>query len=124
MGADNRTEKATPRRQQKARAKGQVARSRELASALAFAAVCGTVAMGASQWPAAWRGFMGAVLHGANGGTSAEAAVFETAKVTALWCAPVAAAALGAALAGSVVQGGFVFAPALVGPKLERLSPV
>ena len=124
MAADNKTEKATPRRREKAREKGQVARSRELPSALAFAAVCGVVAMSAARWPAAWRGLLSATLNAAGGGTSAQFAVVETARITALWCAPMAAAALGASLAGSFMQGGLVFAPALLAPKLERISPV
>jgi flagellar biosynthetic protein FlhB len=91
---------------------------------MAFAAACAVVAMRASRWPQQWQGLLRATLNAASGGCSAEVAVVETAKITALWCAPVAAAAAGAALAGSFVQGGLVFAPGLLAPKLERISPV
>jgi flagellar biosynthesis protein FlhB len=124
MAGDNKTEKATPRRRQKAREQGQVARSRELPSALAFAAACVVVAISAARWPQAWKALVGATLNASASGRSIELATVETAKITALWCAPMAAAALGAAIAGSFAQGGMVFAPAALQPKLERISPV
>jgi flagellar biosynthesis protein FlhB len=123
MAADNKSEQATPRRRQKAREKGQVARSRELPSALAFAAVLGVVATVASRSPHAWRGLLGQMLEAGVAGATTGGALRATAQTAALWCAPFAAAAFGASLLGSIGQSGLVFAPALLGPKLERISP-
>ena len=54
MADSSKTEEATPRRQLKAREKGQVTRSRELTGALAMFAVAGVLALitrtGASHW--------------------------------------------------------------------------
>ena len=48
--SENKTEKPTPRRRQKAREQGQVARSRDLSSILAVSGAFGLVA---------WQGYVG-----------------------------------------------------------------
>src|ERR1700742_2046873 len=86
MAGENKSEKPTPRRRQKAREQGQVARSPEMGAALAMCAVL----VGQVAWH---------------------------------WLVPVLLAALAIAMLGSVGQGGLVFAPAMLQPKLERISP-
>ncbi len=55
MASDNRTERATPRRREKAREKGQVARSRELPGALALLGMVMFVSWLAPSWGAQWK---------------------------------------------------------------------
>src|SRR5215472_14175526 len=50
-----RTEKATPRRLEKARREGRFAVSRELVSAVQFAAFAACLSWGARDWFYAWR---------------------------------------------------------------------
>ncbi len=68
MPESNQTEQATPRRREKAREKGQVARSRDLIGAASgMAAVFILVAL-MSGFPLAWRGFFHDCLEGGVSG--------------------------------------------------------
>ena len=62
MSADNRTEQATPRKREKAREKGQVARSRELPAALVILATIFVLSWSARGWIAGWRGLLAGLL--------------------------------------------------------------
>ena len=73
MADNNKTEKPTPRRQKKAREQGQIARSRDLSSGLAFMAAVLCLGRVASRFPEAWRGFSGRVLTEAASGNLASA---------------------------------------------------
>src|SRR5690348_17189006 len=55
MGQDNKTEQPTPRRRQKAREKGQVARSRELMGSLAVLTAMLAMAAMVPQFVQQWR---------------------------------------------------------------------
>ena len=55
MADDSRTERATPRRRQKAREKGQVARSRELPGALAVLGMVIFVSWVVPSWLDQWK---------------------------------------------------------------------
>jgi len=57
MAEANQTEQATPRRRQKAREKGQVARSRDLIGAASGMAAVFVLFALLSSFPLAWRGF-------------------------------------------------------------------
>ena len=57
MAESNQTEQATPRRRQKAREKGQVARSRDLIGAASGMAAVFVLFSLLSSFPLAWRGF-------------------------------------------------------------------
>jgi flagellar biosynthesis protein FlhB len=125
MADSNKTEKPTPHRREKARKQGQVARSRDLSSALALAGAGLVVFWGGQASLARWGGFLRSSL---------SLAVSEpiTMSTPLLWwtsaevlrnIVPVLAASLGLALAGGVAQGGMVFAGEALVPKFERLSP-
>jgi flagellar biosynthetic protein FlhB len=92
---------------------------------LAFAAGGAALAFGVTHWQQAWRGLLAHCLRMDNPPSPASivGAMNYVAFTTGLWCAPVAAAALCAAVAGSLAQGGFVLAPGALRPKLERISP-
>jgi len=125
MARDDKTEQATPRRRQKAREKGQVARSRELPSALAgFAGLMVALWMGESQlntWRSSLRHWTDLAWSSDFGLSSP---VLTHAALTALlWSLPPLAVAWAVAVGTSLAQGGFVFAGEALTPKFERLSP-
>src|SRR4051794_11069350 len=76
MPESNRTEKPTPRRRQKAREKGQVARSRELISSCAAMAGLLVLAAQMSAFAGRWRMLLGRTL--------AEASTLEMGSTTSL----------------------------------------
>jgi len=130
--AGERTEQASPRRRQKARAEGDRPRSRELLAACATLA--GTMALGwsAPGWLLGWRSaFAGFLRLGASPawrGQGGVAAVLELRAVSVhvmLPLATVLAACAGAAVVSGVAQGGGVtfHAPALA-PKWGRVDPL
>jgi flagellar biosynthesis protein FlhB len=123
VAQDNKTEQATPRRRQKAREKGQIARSRELIGSLAAAGLVLGLSAQAAAFPGEWRTLLRSALDAAatgGDGTSLLAwshlAVFRSATL---------ALGLGwiLALAGAVAQGGLVFSPSTLAFNPARLSP-
>lgn len=125
MAEDTKTERPTPRRRQRAREKGQVARSRELASGLATAATIAVIAWQVSSFGNQWNGMFRATL---LAGQHAELS-WETATLggKSLRIFGGTALALGLswllALVSSVGQGGLVFAPASLQFRADRISP-
>jgi len=125
MAHSDKTEQATPRRRQKAREKGQVARSRDLMSSCAVAATVLLAAMAVPGFAAQWRGLL---RHTLNAAASTD---LENPFPLLAWTglsvvravAPVIGVSWAAAMAGALAQGGLVFAPAALQPRLERLSP-
>src|SRR5271154_6010359 len=125
MPEANQTEQATPRRRQKAREKGQVARSRDLiGAASAMAAIFVLFSLMAS-FPIAWRGFFRDCLEGAVSGDLRMDTPALILNHTGLFAATGAALALGwvVALSSAVAQGGLVFAPTSLLPNGARMSP-
>lgn len=125
MAHDDKTEQATPRRRQKAREKGQVARSRELAGALiGFAGLLVLLWISSAELER-WRGTLRSWT------AMAASTDFNPATPVLTWTATAALrwllAPLGVvwvlALGSSLAQGGFVFAAEALTPNLERMSP-
>jgi flagellar biosynthetic protein FlhB len=125
MADANKTEKATPQRRKKAREQGQVARTRELSSSLAWGGALALLAWQIPDVGRQWRGLLqntvdlsideplrpgGPVLFWAAGGVLR-------------WIVPIVATAWMLSFAAGVAQGGLVFAPEALALKLERLSP-
>ena len=125
---EERTEPASPRRRQQFRERGEVARSRELASvAILFAAVgalyfsgplaAARLARGAAfrfteiHWPDLTPGLAQRVL-------------LQTAAVGVKMILPILALVAVAALLAHVVQTGWLFAPKSLQPDLKRINPV
>lgn len=124
MPDSNRTEKATPRREKKAREQGQVARSRDLISGLAFTAAVLSLGWSARQVPSMWHSFFARALNEAAAGTISSDPLLNWSAALLVWVAgPVLAVAWIAAAGGAVAQGGLVFAPAALAPHFSRLNP-
>ena len=123
--SDNKTEKPTPRRRQKAREQGQVARSRDLSGTLAVSGVVGLIAWQGYSGIEAWRNLLRHTFEFSSGDplTPAAPLLIWTGWTVARCAAPVMAVAWTLALLGGVAQGGLVFAPEALAPKIGRLSP-
>ena len=128
-GSDlEKTESPSPRRLEKAREEGQVARSRELTTFLALIAG----GFGFSALGAEWVAHTTRTLKASLVLTRRDA--FETKAIgerlmqfssDALFAiAPMLGLIAGAAIAASVVMGGIIFSPKAFTPDLSRLSPV
>jgi flagellar biosynthetic protein FlhB len=125
MPQANQTEQATPRRRQKAREKGQVARSRDLIGAASgMAATCVLFSM-MSSFPFAWRAFFHDCLEGAVSSNFRMDGLPPFINHKHLFVATATALAIGwiVALASALAQGGLVFAPASLLPAASRMSP-
>jgi flagellar biosynthesis protein FlhB len=125
MADSSKTEKPTPRHRKQARDRGQVTRSRELSGALSLAAVAGVVWFTARGAVPSWTLYFRNVLDSAINDTitSNGPLLFWTSIQAIRWVFPIFAAALAVALFTQLAQGGFVFAPDALSPKVERLSP-
>jgi flagellar biosynthetic protein FlhB len=123
--ADNRTEKATPRRREKAEEKGQILRSRELVSAMTLLSVVYVLAWRPELWIGRWQGFFARVLDASVvGGWGNRAPVISwTTLSVAQWVGPVFAVAFCVAVAGTLAQGGLILAPDALTPDWQRLNP-
>ncbi len=123
--SDHKSEKPTPRRRQKAREQGQVARSRDLSGMLAISGAFGLIAWQGYAGIEAWRNLLRHTFEFSSGENLSPAAPLFTwtAWTLAKCLLPVMAAAWTFSLAGGLAQGGIVFAPEALIPKVERLSP-
>ena len=125
MALDDKTEQATPRRRQKAREHGQVARSRELSSALAgFAGLMVALWLAENSlnsWRIALRQWTEVAW--ASDFDLASRVPAGAALLALRWSLPPLAVAWAAAVGISLAQGGFVFAGEALVPKFDRLSP-
>ena len=123
--ADNRTEKATPRRRLKAREHGQVLRSRDLVSALTLVGLVFSLAwhpeLGIARWHVYFRDVMEwACSAQMDGGVPL---LTVTAETLLLWAGPFLAVALLVAVGASLAQGAPTFAPEALTPNASRLNP-
>jgi flagellar biosynthetic protein FlhB len=126
------TEKATPRRKQKAREEGQFVRSRELTSALVM--VSGAVLLGvfSAAFVSGWRGILYSSLSAAQSGDLSLAGsdrlllVMRSQVLTAMLPVYLLMAAIFcvALLSGMMQSGGIVFNKKALELKFARLSPV
>jgi len=123
MADANKTEKATPRRRQKARERGQVARSRDLVAGLGTMTAVLLIAWQLSSFVAGWRELFRRTLDDAAAHPSqllplwrSDLSLFEGIAIAASlsWLA---------ATLGGVAQGGLVFAPSALAPNLNRFNP-
>jgi flagellar biosynthesis protein FlhB len=121
---ESKTEQATPRRREKAREQGQVARSRELPSALALLTMTFLIWWQAEVWKLQWREFLAHNLPLPSDDLKAYLTLLQrTAMLVIRWVAPPLVMSWLIAAGGIVAQGGFVLAPAALGLKPERLNP-
>jgi flagellar biosynthetic protein FlhB len=125
MAAENKTEQATPQRRRKAREKGQIARSRELSSALAIVAAVLVIAWQSDSAVLQWRQYLSRLLDiAASSDIKMRTPVLEWGIATAMrWASLPLIVGLMLATASSFAQGGFVFATDSVTPNMERINP-
>lgn len=121
---ENRSEKATPRRRQKAREQGRVARSRDLPSSLALCAVIGVLSWLVPRGFAEWKSVFRILLQQSSGSFPLERGFAAVNQIGQYWAYPALGAALLAAGVSSVAQGGIVFAPSLLKPDFSRINPL
>ena len=125
MADENRTQHATPRRRQKAREKGQVARSREVSGALAMTTAVLVIGWQGAGWAESWRRLFGQLLGTASSGEFASQSlpIYTMISTAATWIGMVLFLAWCAAVAGNILQGGFVIATEGFMPKWDRMNP-
>ena len=126
--SQERTEKATPKRREDARRKGQIARGTELPVALGFFGallafnflsqnLSGTI--GVYIQSTAQKIAVVKELNSAD----VNILLFDAVKTLALISVPIMIVALSAGLAGNFAQGGFSLTAAALKPKPEKFSP-
>lgn len=118
---EEKTEKATPRRQQKAREKGQVARSRELVSMASMAGVIIIFYFAGNIFLMKLSALTGNLL-GLRYGKDPVTVMRATASESMLIMMPFLGVAFIFAILTGVVQGGLVLKP--LGIEVERLNPL
>jgi flagellar biosynthesis protein FlhB len=123
--ADNRTERATPRRRHTAREKGQVLRSRDLVSAMVLLAVVIFLAWQPGAWIGRWQAYFSRSLAASVlGDWTVHAPVIQwTGLAVAQWVWPILAVALFVAIGSTLAQGGLTLAPDALTPDWQRLNP-
>ena len=125
MADSSKTEQATPKRRQKAREQGQVARSREFPSVLAIAGAVGALCMmsqGAiTHWTVIYRNMLetAATTSLESGGPI----FFWTSVELFRWIVPVLLSSLVLSVAAGIAQGGLSIAPEAMALKFDRFNP-
>jgi flagellar biosynthesis protein FlhB len=126
--SSERTEKATPKRREDARRKGQIARGAELPAALSFLGALIAVKIASSEI----FGRMGSYIQDSANNIAkikpfTDASVhnlfLEAAKILAIFTVPVILIAFTAVLAGNFAQGGFAFSGEALIPKADKFNP-
>lgn len=126
--AQEKTEKATPRRRRKAREDGQVAKSREMTMALALLFVLSFLFV---AFPLGFNFFQNFMFHTFSGDLTFDFTIpnvhqrsLEIMFVFALIVLPVLFVAALAGVIAELMQVGFMFTTKMLAPKLDRLDPI
>lgn len=124
MADSSKTEQATPRQKQKAREKGQVARSRELPGVFAIAGVTGVFALMAPSAVSRWSDLYRNVLYASSGDFESNGPIlFWSALEVLRWIVPILLAGLALSVFTGLAQGGLNFAPEALALKFDRFNP-
>ncbi|ADW70913.1 EscU/YscU/HrcU family type III secretion system export apparatus switch protein [Granulicella tundricola] len=125
MADSNKTEEATPKRRQKAREQGQVARSKELPSVLAIAGAIGALCMMSQSAVTHWTTFYRSMLDTASTSDleSNGPILFWGSVEVFRWIIPVLMSATVLSVAAGLAQGGLSIAPEAMQLKFERFNP-
>jgi flagellar biosynthesis protein FlhB len=126
MADSNKTEQATPRRRNKAREQGQVARSRELPGVFALAAVAGVtmlmVPTALTHWTMLYRNTL---YVAASGNIDRNGPLLFWSSVEVMrWIVPILSAAMVLSVFAGLMQGGITIAPEALAFKFDRFNPV
>lgn len=126
--AEERTEKATPKRREEARKRGQVARSIEINSAVILLSTFLAIKVLSPWLGMQVAGFGGSIFRDFLLQDFDQKTLLHLLVLTALSffqvCLPVMAVALGAGLVANYLQVGFLFTGAPLIPRLERINPI
>jgi flagellar biosynthesis protein FlhB len=123
MADESKTERASPRRRQKAREQGQVVRSRDLTAGLASITAVLVCAWQTPAFAGEWGGFMRQQLEAAAKHSDRLLPACHSALPVFRSAALVAAMSWLAATVTGFAQGGLVFAPSALAPNWERFNP-
>lgn len=123
MADQNKTEKATPRRRQKARERGQVARSRDLTAGLGTMAAVLLLAWQLPACAADWRTLLRYALNSAAMRPEHLDLSWRNDLILFRGIAIVAGLSWLLACVAGIAQGGLVFAPSALTPNFGRLNP-
>jgi flagellar biosynthesis protein FlhB len=125
MADGSKTEQATPKRQNKAREEGQVARSRELPGVFAIAAVAGVISIMAPTAVTHWTTLYRNTLYVAASGNieSNGPVLFWSAVEVMRWIVPILLAAMMFSMFAGLAQGGINIAPQALTLKFDRFNP-
>ncbi|HMX94602.1 MAG TPA: EscU/YscU/HrcU family type III secretion system export apparatus switch protein, partial [Elusimicrobiota bacterium] len=127
-GSDQKTEKPSPHKLQKARRQGQIAQSREIPAVAALVGAAAVLIAQGGQWASRWGGLWRetVALAGKTAGESVplQAAAILALKGGAALILPVLAAAVLSALALGAVQTRGLFAPSLLKFDWSRSNPL
>jgi flagellar biosynthetic protein FlhB len=123
MADQNKTEKATPRRRQKAREQGQVARSRDLVAGVGAMAAVMLLSWQLPAFAGTWRSMFRHEVE--NAATHPEQLLPAWRNDLVVFRGIAVAAGLSwlAATLSGLAQGGLVFASSALAPSLNRLNP-
>jgi flagellar biosynthetic protein FlhB len=124
MADQGKTEKASPRRRQKAREQGQVARSRDLTAGLGAMTAVMFLAAQMPAFASDWRGMLRQQLELAASHPDQLVPVWRNSWPVFRGVALAAGMSWVVGTAGGLAQGGLVFAPAALAPNWKRLDPV
>jgi flagellar biosynthesis protein FlhB len=124
MADQSKTEQATPRRRQKAREQGQVARSRDLVSALGTMTGLAVLGSELPAFAADWQALLRRSLDSATTHPAPPLPAWRGDLVILHGVALAAGLSWLAAVLGGVAQGGLIFSGAALTPNLNRLNPV
>ena len=125
MADGNKSEKPTVKRRKEAREKGQIARSRELSSALAWGGALTVLVFQIPDAARLWRGLLQRSLDVSvrEPLTVGGPIIFWNVVAVLRWSFPLLATAWVLSAAGGLAQGGLTFATEALAPKIERFSP-
>ena len=123
MADQGKTEKASPRRRQKAREQGQVARSRDLTAGLGAMTAVLFCAWQMPAFAGFWRGLLRQELEMAATHPEQFVPVWRDGLAVFRGVALAAGMSWVVAAAGGLAQGGVVFAPSALAPNWKRLDP-
>jgi flagellar biosynthesis protein FlhB len=127
--SSDKTEKATPKRREDARRKGQIARRPELPAAVSFLAALGILEATGADFVARSGQLLGSIAKRVEDPvpltlSAAHGLMLEAVANFAWLTLPVAATLLITSLAGNFAQGGFTLTPEALTPRAERFNPV
>ncbi len=125
----DRTEKATPKRRQDARKKGQVAQSREIPSVMILMLSLGVFFFGGGWMFWNLSSYMADALRGAafyqlTDADSVGTLLIDTFRIVFKILSPLMLVVFVAGLAGNVAQFGFLFSSEALAPKWKKLNPI